>query len=74
MCDMQFQKFQKLKCTKLFLTCCSWLSFLKISKESTDKKNEDSSNNFDLPDETSMNNIDLGGILNLATEDTLNIR
>ena len=29
---------------------------------------------FELPDETVMNNIDLGGILNLATEDTLNIR
>ena len=28
----------------------------------------------ELPDETVMNNIDLGGILNLATEDTLNIR
>ena len=44
----------------------------KESEESCDKKRDD--NNFELPDETSMNNIDLGGILNLATEDTLNIR
>ena len=44
----------------------------KASEESCDKKRYD--NNFELPDETSMNNIDLGGILNLATEDTLNIR
>ena len=50
------------------------LEFLvkKESEESCDKKRDD--NNFELPDETSMNNIDLGGILNLATEDTLNIR
>ena len=33
-----------------------------------------SSPDSELPDETVMNNIDLGGILNLATEDTLNIR
>ena len=26
------------------------------------------------PDEAQMNNIDLGGVLNLAAEDTLNIR
>ena len=50
------------------------LEFLvkQASEESCDKKKDD--NNFELPDETSMNNIDLGGILNLATEDTLNIR
>ena len=56
------------------MKCCSWLWFLKTSKESTDKKSDSTSTNFELPDETSMNNIDLGGILNLATEDTLNIR
>ena len=63
------------KCTykwKLFNDVLeSWLSRQKASEESDKKKDDD---NFELPDETSINNIDLGGILNLATEDTLNIR
>ena len=39
-----------------------------------DKENLDKNEESQLPDETVINNIDLGGILNLATEDTLNIR
>ena len=38
------------------------------------KDGNPTSHDSELPDETVMNNIDLGGILNLATEDTLNIR
>ena len=42
--------------------------------EQEKKKNVKEETENSLPDETAINNIDLGGILNLATEDTLNIR
>ena len=42
--------------------------------EQEKKKNVEEEAENALPDETAINNIDLGGILNLATEDTLNIR
>ena len=44
------------------------------NKESKQEEEEDKNSDSQLPDETVINNIDLGGILNLATEDTLNIR
>ena len=37
-------------------------------------KETSSSTVVNNPDEAQMNNIDLGGVLNLAAEDTLNIR
>ena len=37
-------------------------------------ENSDKNYQSELTDQTFINNIDLGGILNLATEDTLNIR
>lgn len=45
-----------------------------VKRENEKKKEEDKNSDPQLPDETAINNIDLGGILNLATEDTLNIR
>ena len=58
------------------------LSIGKSSVHSSDSEicghNEETENmsieDSQLPDETAQNNIDLGGILNLASEDTLNIR
>jgi len=66
--------------TRNALQVCIYEKALQLSigtqsfMKGDDKENLDKNEESQLPDETVINNIDLGGILNLATEDTLNIR
>ena len=46
----------------------------KTSSDNMEGAKESSSTFVNNPDEAQINNIDLGGVLNLAAEDTLNIR